>query len=279
MKRYRHGGAHDTEPVRSSMATRFLRGLMPLPLPAAQAAASKLTGDTSFGFADVPQDVRDEVALSVINARQRTGSNRGGTEYIDYGEEIYNDIQSLTPNLLDAAVASAKSPDFRAATTFGRVSYSYDPTTDTYSIYDSYDFSPIKGDPSTAYGKTRKALGDGKEGEAKLIGTFKGSDYEGVKGSNDYSHVKRFMSELGEFMSGSQYMGPTFEEGGMVKKYRKGGKSRVNEAGNYTKPGMRKRLFNRIKAGNKGGKPGQWSARKAQMLAKAYKAAGGGYKN
>ena len=56
-------------------------------------------------------------------------------------------------------------------------------------------------------------------------------------------------------------------------------KSRVNEAGNYTKPGMRKRMFERIKAGNKGGKPGQWSARKAQMLAKRYKAKGGGYKN
>ena len=55
-------------------------------------------------------------------------------------------------------------------------------------------------------------------------------------------------------------------------------KSRVNEAGNYTKPTMRKRLFNRIKAGSKGGAPGQWSARKAQMLAKAYKAAGGGYR-
>jgi hypothetical protein len=55
-------------------------------------------------------------------------------------------------------------------------------------------------------------------------------------------------------------------------------KSRVNEAGNYTKPSLRKRLFSRIKAGSKGGKPGQWSARKAQMLAKAYKSAGGGYK-
>ena len=55
-------------------------------------------------------------------------------------------------------------------------------------------------------------------------------------------------------------------------------KSRVNEAGNYTKPELRKRLFNRIKAGSKGGKPGQWSARKAQMLALAYKKAGGGYK-
>ena len=55
-------------------------------------------------------------------------------------------------------------------------------------------------------------------------------------------------------------------------------KSTVNKAGNYTKPTMRKRLFNKIKAGSKGGKPGQWSARKAQMLAKQYKAAGGGYK-
>lgn len=56
-------------------------------------------------------------------------------------------------------------------------------------------------------------------------------------------------------------------------------KSRVNEAGNYTQPAMRKRLFNRIKAGGKGGAPGQWSARKAQMLASAYKKAGGGYKS
>ena len=56
-------------------------------------------------------------------------------------------------------------------------------------------------------------------------------------------------------------------------------KSRVNEAGNYTKPGLRKRIFERIKAGSKGGKPGQWSARKAQMMAKEYKSQGGGYKN
>ena len=54
-------------------------------------------------------------------------------------------------------------------------------------------------------------------------------------------------------------------------------KSTVNAAGNYTKPAMRKRLFNQIKAGGKGGKPGQWSARKAQMQARQYKAKGGGY--
>ena len=62
------------------------------------------------------------------------------------------------------------------------------------------------------------------------------------------------------------------------KKTKKKSKSRVNEAGNYTKPAMSKRLFNKIKAGTKGGKAGQWSARKAQMLAQQYKKAGGGYK-
>ena len=61
-----------------------------------------------------------------------------------------------------------------------------------------------------------------------------------------------------------------------LSKLKKGG-SRVNEAGNYSNPTMRKNLFNKIKAGGKGGNPGQWSARKAQMLAKQYKATGGRY--
>jgi hypothetical protein len=54
--------------------------------------------------------------------------------------------------------------------------------------------------------------------------------------------------------------------------------SKVNEAGVYTKPTLRKQLFEKIKAGDKGGASGQWSARKAQMLAREYKASGGGYK-
>ena len=65
----------------------------------------------------------------------------------------------------------------------------------------------------------------------------------------------------------------------MIRKAKAKAKSRDNEAGNYTKPGLRKSIFNRIKAGSKGGKPGQWSARKAQMMAKEYKAKGGGYKD
>ena len=64
----------------------------------------------------------------------------------------------------------------------------------------------------------------------------------------------------------------------MAPKAPKKPKSRVNASGNYTKTELRRRLFNRIKAGDKGGKKGQWSARKAQMLAVAYRKAGGGYK-
>ena len=55
-------------------------------------------------------------------------------------------------------------------------------------------------------------------------------------------------------------------------------KSSVNAAGNYTKPTMRKALFEKIKSGTKGGDPGEWSARKAQLLAIEYKKKGVGYK-
>ena len=64
-----------------------------------------------------------------------------------------------------------------------------------------------------------------------------------------------------------------YKEGGEVK-------SKVNEAGNYTKPGLRKRIFNSVKAAAiVGTGAGQWSARKAQVMAKRYKAAGGGYRD
>ena len=64
--------------------------------------------------------------------------------------------------------------------------------------------------------------------------------------------------------------------------YAEGGqaKSKVNEAGNYTKPGMRKALFEKIKGqATQGTAAGQWSARKAQLLAKKYKEKGGGYRD
>jgi hypothetical protein len=60
--------------------------------------------------------------------------------------------------------------------------------------------------------------------------------------------------------------------------YAEGGK--VNAAGNYTKPSLRKRILSQVKAAaTQGTGAGQWSARKAQLVAKKYKAAGGGYKD
>jgi hypothetical protein len=62
-----------------------------------------------------------------------------------------------------------------------------------------------------------------------------------------------------------------------VKVYKEGGK--VNAAGNYTKPGLRKKIVSQVKAAaTHGTGAGQWSARKAQLVAKKYKAAGGGYR-
>ena len=55
-------------------------------------------------------------------------------------------------------------------------------------------------------------------------------------------------------------------------------KSKVNQAGVYTTPSMRKAIVEKVKAGTKGGDPGEWSARKAQIVAREYKAKGGGYK-
>ncbi len=72
-----------------------------------------------------------------------------------------------------------------------------------------------------------------------------------------------------------------YKKGGDVKLLAEGGeaKSKVNQAGNYTKPSKRKALFNSIKASaTHGTAAGQWSARKAQLLAKKYKESGGGYK-
>ena len=70
------------------------------------------------------------------------------------------------------------------------------------------------------------------------------------------------------------------KDGDKVDLYAKGGETRVNEAGNYTKPGMRKSLFESIEGqATQGTAAGQWSARKAQLLAKQYKAKGGGYKD
>ena len=81
-------------------------------------------------------------------------------------------------------------------------------------------------------------------------------------------------------MKASRGMGCIRPELKKPKAYAKGGESRVNEAGNYTKPGMRKSLFEKIKGrATQGTAAGEWSARKAQLLAKQYKSKGGSYRD
>ena len=136
-----------------------------------------------------------------------------------------------------------------------------------------------------------KRRGDDKPviGTGKPIRTFK----EGGTAKDDYTQynarilkalIKRYgdedtAREMMRTMGGGELLKVMREE---ESSYAKGGKvkSKVNEAGNYTKPGMRKALFNSIKnSAVQGTAAGQWSARKAQLLAKRYKEKGGGYKS
>jgi len=114
-------------------------------------------------------------------------------------------------------------------------------------------------------------------------------DVEMFAGGGLYANIaakkKRIASGSGEKMRSVGSKGAPkkgdFASAARTAKYKEGGeaKSKVNEAGNYTKPELRKRIFNSIKAAAvQGTGAGQWSARKAQLMAKRYKAAGGGYK-
>ena len=88
-----------------------------------------------------------------------------------------------------------------------------------------------------------------------------------TKGGTASAMAKKLLQKPGSLTAADMYA-----EGGKTK-------SKVNKAGNYTKPELRKRIFNSIKAAAvQGTGAGQWSARKAQLMAKRYKAAGGGYK-
>ena len=152
---------------------------------------------------------------------------------------------------------------------------------------------PSRGMGAIAKNKVPRAKrrGDKKPviGTGKPIRTFK----EGGTAKDDYTQynariLKAFIKRYGDEATAREMM-RTMGGGELLKvmreeesSYAKGGKvkSKVNEAGNYTKPGMRKALFNSIKnSAVQGTAAGQWSARKAQLLAKRYKEKGGGYKS
>lgn len=136
-------------------------------------------------------------------------------------------------------------------------------------------------------GTQSKKTGTRKDGD-KFDMYAEGGEVK-MSGGGLYANIaakkRRIASGSGESMKAAGAEGAPkkrdFDNAAKTARFSPGGKtkSKVNEAGNYTKPELRKRIFNRIKAGGKGGNPGQWSARKAQMMAKEYKKSGGGYRD
>lgn len=194
----------NTEPVKSSPATSALRNAIPLPMPISQMVASSITRDNKLGWQNLHPTEQYELARSVMNARQRTGENRGGTEYIDYSPQVEKDINSLGGNLANVALGSVFSPEFRTATTMGRVSYDYNPETDMYTVYDSYDFSPASS-AKTTYAAVRSAAGKVgvSDGKPNVVATFKGSDYSGARpqGGSTYKEISDFTTSVSDQVS------------------------------------------------------------------------------
>jgi len=113
----------------------------------------------------------------------------------------------------------------------------------------------------------------------KYVSTSVLPQYGASKGGKSYFISPEDVYAVGNLEEGELIVNSSVLNLANMKKA-SGGLSRVNEAGNYTKPGMRKQLFNSIKArAVQGTGAGQWSARKAQLLAKSYKEKGVGYKD
>jgi len=130
--------------------------------------------------------------------------------------------------------------------------------------------------------KTKARQDDTDFTEYKEGGTVKAAG--GGLYANIAAKKKRIASGSGEKMRSAGSKGAPkkgdFANAAKTASYKEGGKSTVNAAGNYTKPELRKRIFNSVKAAAiVGTGAGQWSARKAQVMAKRYKAAGGGYRD
>ena len=133
------------------------------------------------------------------------------------------------------------------------------------------------------------AIMPSKMPKGKTMRRKDGDKFQMFAGGGLYANIaakkKRIAAGSGESMKSAGAKGAPkksdFANAAKTAQYAEGGevKSKVNESGNYTKPELRKRIFNSVKAAAvQGTGAGQWSARKAQLMAKRYKAAGGGYK-
>ena len=172
-----------------------------IPENAAQVTASMITGDSGYGIEDASPEVQKGLLKSLEAAHSRNKgkdvNKMAGTEYKDYGPEMENDIQHLRGSIPDIAIGSMVSPEFNAATTYGRVSYKYNPQTDSYDVYDSYDFSKTGALEST-YSKIRNFVGDlavdrgiaANQNKGRYIGTVSAKDFAKYSGNNPVKKIQ-----------------------------------------------------------------------------------------
>jgi hypothetical protein len=205
LDKFKHGGlVHDEEPpTESNVSTKVTRAaLWPFtPTNVRQLTAGFVNNDNKYSINDMPEAEQIALFNSLENARKEFG-NKGGTEYRHYGKNYHKALQGLEGDPLGIIAASMFSSDFNAATTAGRVSYTYDPKTDTYNVTDgSYNFHETpKLDSSyslfrNAVGKAAK--GTNLESNPKVketphnLGSFKRSEWIGKKqnpGILDFSY-------------------------------------------------------------------------------------------
>jgi hypothetical protein len=192
IKKFGEGGKVKANPKVSTQLVKAAADLTPLPENATQWGSATATGDRDIRIKDFSSNTQKELYKAIKKGRERTGKNSYGTEYKDYGEAMHKDIQKLKGNVPTAAIASVLSGDFRAATTFGRVSVNYDPKKKLYHVYDSYDFSDVDNNNSswgtarTNLGKVSKKAGLGAGTKGKLIGTFNEADWDKKLEDNNF---------------------------------------------------------------------------------------------
>ena len=227
-----------------------------------------------------PSIVKPKKGKGSYNRKASSFSSGGAAKVRSAGKDYMADIRKRTPETGVKAKSRQQAMKEKIQKDANKSRRGFDSTPRQLEELKS------GGNVKKKVGKVVKALKKASKshaGQAKTLSALKLR--EGGSTTKRKPKVKTPKGTKG--FKGIQPLKPTpmrasrYESGGDVEPMKKGGKtkSRVNEAGNYTKPALRKRIFNRIKAGGKGGAPGQWSARKAQMMAQAYKKAGGGYRD
>jgi len=202
------------------------------PFNARQAMAAFMTGDSNFSLKDAPEGVQralyESIAKANSNNKEKTKGEFRGTQYKDYSPEMEDVLQNLKGSMPSVLKGSLLSDDFNAATTFGRVSYKDNPETNSYDVYDNYDFTTTN-DVSSPYARIRNMVGDlakgtpldpTNKGKSNYIGSFKKEDWDKKsKGLLDvpFSKIQKTSS------SGSKKVVNKKQDGGWLNKFQNGG--------------------------------------------------------